>query len=252
MNTFYKIIVAYDGTNYHGWQEQPDDITVASQLKKSFLDAFKKNVSIVGASRTDAGVHALGQVARCRTELDIDPQSLLHAWNNSLPKDIVIREIEKVDPEKFHPLKNVVQKTYYYHLFLKSPLPFVSRYGWFWKFNPDVDIEKLKQALQLFVGTHDFRSFVKLDEEKSTERTIDSIKIEKLNKLNTLRIIIKGKSFLHFQIRRMIGAALDVARKPEVDIDHIQNMLDNPEARQSYAKAEGYGLCLRKIVYKND
>jgi|SaaInlStandDraft_4_1057021.scaffolds.fasta_scaffold06240_3 tRNA pseudouridine38-40 synthase len=255
MSKFYKIIVAYDGTNYHGWQEQPHNITVATQLKKSFFNAFKKDVSIVGASRTDAGVHALGQVARCKTDLDIDQQKIFNAWNYHLPNDIVIRSIEKVDPKTFHPLKNVTQKTYYYHVFLKRPLPFVSKYGWFWKFINKVDIEKFKKALQLFVGTHDFGSFVKIDKETSTEltteRTIDSIKVEKLNKLNALRITIKGKSFLHFQIRRMIGAALDVAKNKELSLDYIKNMLISPKAQQCYVKANGNGLCLRKIIYEN-
>ena len=106
---FYKLIVSYDGTNYQGWQEQTEFTAVANVLKETFARIFNHKLSIVGASRTDAGVHAIGQVARIITDLIIEPDRLLHAWNNSLPEDILITAIEVCD-DTFHPFQNVKQK----------------------------------------------------------------------------------------------------------------------------------------------
>jgi tRNA pseudouridine38-40 synthase len=264
----YKIVVAYDGTDFYGWQEQPSDVTIVSTLKKSFRVAFKKDVSILGASRTDAGVHALGQVAVCKTDLNVDitknsrsVHPLLYAWNNSLPNSIVIRSIELADSD-FHIFGDVICKTYHYNLFVSRPLPFFSRYGWFWKFIDVVDWEKFGKAMSCFVGEHDFRSFCKCDVDDPTIRKIDSIEISRFKENEALksflfpcgfkgvRIEIKGRGFLRYQIRRMIGAALDVARKKDVCVDFIKYQLKNPSDQQELTKAAGCGLCLSHILYK--
>ena len=106
----YRLVIAYDGTDYCGWQEQKNRLSIAQSLKKTFNVVFFKEVSILGASRTDAGVHALGQVALCKTDLDIPTQKMKLAWNNSLPSDIVIRSLQKKQLS-FHPYYNVQQKT---------------------------------------------------------------------------------------------------------------------------------------------
>ncbi|HEB41881.1 MAG TPA: tRNA pseudouridine(38-40) synthase TruA, partial [Candidatus Dependentiae bacterium] len=114
----YKLVIAYDGTDYCGWQEQKDKPSITSVLKKTFNSVFGKEISIVGASRTDAGVHALGQVALGRTDLVAIPaERLQRAWNNVLPAHIVIRSLDQAVPS-FHPFYNVEQKTYHYHFFL--------------------------------------------------------------------------------------------------------------------------------------
>lgn len=249
----YKITVAYDGTDFFGWQEQPKDITISSVLKKTFCDVFGGPIKLIGASRTDTGVHALGQVAMITTDLNLNPKTMGYAWNNHLPKSIIIRSVEHA-PDNFHPCCNVRQKTYYYHLFLRQPLPMFARYGWFYHVIEKVDLEKFKSALNLYVGTHNFSSFCKLspDEDKTPVRTIDSITVEKISHLNSLRIIIKGRSFLRFQIRRMVGYALDVAHRPNLSLKYLQGMLDNPNSQQTLLKADASGLCLRKVVYDHD
>ncbi|MFH1461476.1 MAG: tRNA pseudouridine(38-40) synthase TruA [bacterium] len=249
----YKIIIAYDGTNFSGWQQQQKDLTVQSCLTKSFEHAFKSNAKILAASRTDSGVHALGQVARVITNINMEPETLKLIWNRSLPKSILIRSIQRADKE-FYPLRNVDYKIYYYHLFLKQPLPFISRFGWYYKFINKVDFKKFEAALKLYLGEHDFASFCKLEknDNKTTIRKIDKIFIKRINKFNVIRIEIKGKSFLRFQIRRMIGYALDVARRPELPLDYLQSLLKNPNPKQTLLKADGCGLCLRKVKYKNE
>ena len=248
----FKIIISYDGTDFHGWQMQSKDESITSCLQKTFKNVFGQSISLLGASRTDSGVHALGQVAKFKANIDIDEQIILKAWNASLPKSILIRQIEKIS-NNFHPQRNVLQKTYYYNLFLKQPLPFIARYGWLYGFIHKVDFEKFNSALQVYVGEHDFGSFCKIEEEGiSSVRTIDSININTLSKFGALQVVVKGKSFLRFQIRRMIGYALDVARRPELNVDYLKNILKNPNPQQNLVKADACGLCLRKIIYKNE
>ncbi len=250
---YFKIVIAYDGTDFHGWQTQPNGIiTVSLCMQKAFYKAFKKKVSLVGASRTDAGVHALGQVVKFQTDLNIDSQVILNAWNSILPRSILIKEIKKISND-FHPCKNVLQKTYEYNLFLTRPLPLDSRYGWFCRYIDKVDINQFEQCLKLYVGKHDFTSFCKIEpgEDKDPIRTIDSIELIKDIDNNRLQVIIKGKGFLRFQIRRMIGYALDVARRDDLSVNYLKDVLDKPCSQQKLLKAEGCGLTLRKIDYKD-
>ena len=152
----YKIIVSYDGTDYYGWQMQPDQPSIQQTLQDTFAAIFDRKISILGASRTDAGVHALGQVATFKTDVTVSEIKMMYAWNNSLPDDIVIRSLEEVY-EHFHSQYDVAQKTYWYHFTFERPVPFLQRYGWHVLY--PVDLEKLQQCLAVFVGTHDFRSF---------------------------------------------------------------------------------------------
>ncbi len=246
----YKIVIAYDGTDFAGWQIQAHDVTVAGQLQKTFKSVFGQDIKILGASRTDTGVHALGQVATFLTDVNVLVDDMLRAWNSALPTSIKIRSLEQVD-ESFHPFGNVDYKIYQYHLFLRSPLPHVARYGWYYCFVNQVNWSVFEQCLKLAVGTHDFASFCKQDAEdpKPTIRTIFKIKIEHVKALCAKRVTIKGPGFGRYQIRRMIGYALDIARRPDKSIADFKALLNNPQPRQELVRAEAQGLCLRKIVY---
>lgn len=245
-----RMVVAYDGFDFLGWQVQPRGKTVAGELEETFFAVFKKKISLLGASRTDSGVHALGQVVLGRTELGIEPEKMRVAWNNSLPLSIVIRSLE-VAPEDFHPFHGVDFKTYYYHFFLKPPLPHVARYGWQFPYVRDVRFDVFERCLKLYEGTHDFTSFCTLETGVPDEavRTVHSVSLTRLPRFNAGRITVVGKSFVRFQIRRMIGAAFDVARRPGWTEKTIAEMLANPDPQQELIRAEAHGLCLRKIVY---
>lgn len=246
----YKVIIAYEGTNYYGWQEQEDVPTVCGTLKNSFKETFNQDISIVGASRTDAGVHAHGQVARIRTTLRIDPDHLATIWNRTLPEDIVIRSIHIVD-ETFHPQNNVEEKTYVYKVFTKKPLPTHQRFGLFYDF--PVNMEKLHDALQLFVGTHDFRSFCTGYDMKSTIRTINSITLKQFNydEHEGFDIIFKGESFLRYMIRRLVGASLEISSKNHLNLAILEKALAEKNPQQSLKTAEPKGLMLYSITYKD-
>jgi tRNA pseudouridine38-40 synthase len=172
----YKLIVSYEGTHYFGWQTQPGKPTIAGTLERSFKKIFDSDISILGASRTDAGVHAQGQVAIFSTDLNLPADRMLFAWNNTLPSNIVIVSLEVCDPQ-FHPHYNVKQKTYRYCVYAKRPSPFIARYGWYCF--KKINLERLKAALAQFLGTHDFRAFCTIENVviENTVRTIDTISV---------------------------------------------------------------------------
>ncbi len=247
----YKLVIAYDGTDFHGWQVQPKDRTISSEMEKVYFSVFGEQIKLVGASRTDAGVHALGQVATFISDLNLNPGKIKTVWNAALPKTIHIRNLRLVDL-KFNPLSSVSQKSYYYTLFLTRPLPFFSRYGWFYDFIDSVDWEKFIAILKLYEGTHDYGSFCKVEEGKNTVRKIDRILIRRFDHWKMVQIEIRAQSFLRYQIRRMIGYALDVARRRSIGKNFIKEILRKPNPQQELLKAPALGLCLRKIKYKNE
>ena len=245
---FYKCTIAYDGTDYCGWQLQPDHPTVVQKLQQSYKKVFHCDVTIVGASRTDAGVHALGQVAVCRTELDIDAQQLMWAWNNRLSHDSMIRSSEQVD-ESLHPQRNVAQKIYKYFFCCERPLPMNSRYRWYVRKKPDTI--KLQKCLDLFVGTHDFRSFCTGDDMGTdTIRTIDSIKLDYSESEQLFCIEVRGASFLRYMIRRIVGASMTVAASHHLSVDYIYKVMAACNPLQKLPTAPPQGLFLWSIEYK--
>jgi len=243
----YKLIIAYDGTEYCGWQFQGCVPSVAQKVQDTFRTVFNKKISLSAASRTDGGVHALGQVATCRPSFDIDHETLFQAWNNMLPPDVVIRKLEPIEDE-FNVHKNVESKTYLYHFFTSRPLPFVQRYGWFFRF--PLDIEKLKESLRVFQGTHDFRSFCTGYDRENTVRTIDMISLRYIKRYNAYQIVVKGPRFLRYMIRRMVGAAIEVASRPSLKVEYLHEVIDQKDPEQTLPKAPAKGLMLYKIIYK--
>lgn len=248
MTMRYKLLLAYDGYDFEGWQSQLHHNTICDTLQDRFKKVFNESIVLLGSSRTDSQVHARGQVAAFNTTLAIEPTRLHKAWSNSLPPSIMIRSLQACPPD-FHPQFNVHSKIYTYCLFLERPLPFIARYGWFYPFIHEVDLDFFIQTLQLFKGTHDFRSFCKLETERNTVRTIYSIKAKQYAHHKTVLIQIHGSSFLHFQIRRMIGCALDCSRRSKQDRLYIKQLLEKPGVYDRMIKAEPQGLCLQKIIY---
>jgi tRNA pseudouridine38-40 synthase len=241
----YKILVAYDGLDYHGWQLQPDRLTIAGVLQSRFKAVFKKEIHIVGASRTDAGVHALGQVARFYTDMSITPEKLRTAWNNLLPRDILIRKLILAEPD-FHPQRHVLEKTYYYHFFTQKPLPFLARYGFYRQMS--LDLERLQECISIFVGTHDFRSFCTGYEQESTIRTINSLTARYVKRYGVYRIEIKGPGFLRYMIRRIVGASLDIASTSR-PLKELREALAAKNPQQHLFTVPGHGLMLGHISY---
>lgn len=245
----YKLTIAYDGTSYFGWQVQEHKPSIAKALNNAFKKVFKKDIKVLGASRTDAGVHALGQVARIKTDLAMPAEKLQWAWNNALPADISIYSLAQVE-DTFNPFCNVAQKIYYYHFFIERPSPFIQRYGYFYPY--PLDLELLRTALQVFVGTHDFASFRSSeDQRENTIRTIDAITLDYLPRYKAYRISVIGQKFLRHMIRRIVGASLHVATKGENALLGLKKIIDARNPAHTLPNAPAQGLILRKIIYNN-
>ncbi len=242
----YKIVVAYDGTDFAGWQVQLNQKAVANVIQNRFNDLFNEVIRLIGASRTDSGVHAMGQVAILTTSLHLKPEHLKNVLNNSLPPSIVITHLEVASPD-FHPRFDVTQKTYWYHFFTERPLPFVQRYGHFHPYK--FDFSKLEAALSIFKGTHDFRSFCTGNEYNSTIRTIDDITLDFNEQLQAHRIIFKGKGFMRYMIRRIVGASLHCASYENYSIEMLKAILEQKDPHQQLPTAPAKGLMLYQIEY---
>ncbi len=252
MNTLkaYKAIISYDGTEYKGWQSQKNKHGIVDILKKSIHSCFclpVDTIEIVGASRTDAGVHAHNQVARIMLPAIQDEKRLCKVINDHLPSDIHIRSLISCD-QFFNPRHNVLSKTYYYYITFIRPLPLQSRYIYYYPYPLDLLI--FEEALKYFVGTHDFQSFATKCTDRITVKTIDECRVERINDdIHTIRVCIVGHSFLHHMVRRMVGAALTLASQNK-EPNTITKILLLKNARQPLLNAPAKGLILWDIHYK--
>jgi len=246
----YKIIIAYDGTDYFGWQVQTSVCpSVAQTMQDAFARVFNKKITLYAASRTDAGVHAIGQAAVFATDLDLNMHTLVRAWSNILTPAIVIRSIEPV-VLNYNIHQHVITKTYWYHFFTSRPLPFTARYGW--NYRHTVDVEKLQKCLEVFLGTHDFRSFSTGDDRgEDTIRRIDKVSVEFVPEYNAYRIAISGPKFLKYMVRRIVGACIEVASRTNLDVSLLKEVLDKKNPEHLLPNAPAHGLVLYQIEYND-
>lgn len=246
----YRLTLAYDGTAYRGWQQQPHGPTVAGVLERGYKQAFGQEIDILGASRTDAGVHALGQVARFYSPLSVDAGRWLRAWNGALPPDIKIRSIERV-ADNYHPHRDVLHKIYYYHIFTRRPLPFLARYGYYC--HRPIDQDKLRRAVACFEGQRNFWTFkVEGGAAPSDICCIKQARIEEFKRFNMVRISLCGDRFLYHMVRRMVGAVLTVATNSCRSVDEISAALAEQTPRNRFPTLPAHGLVLRRIVYRKE
>lgn len=248
--TKYRAIVTYDGTSYNGWQAQKNLPSIESTLKAVFKRSFGVPVvSLVAASRTDAGVHANGQVLLFKHILQLDPDKLLKIMNDHLPFDIHFKSVCYALPN-FHPWYNVSMKEYHYLFSFDRPLPMYSRFIQYVR--ASFDIERFKEALRLFVGTYNFSQFATDSSQKSTAelvKKIDSITVEYDSNIEAWRIRIQGKSFLRHMIRRIVGAAAYVAGKNQDGLSCIEAALYHQKRVVEFPTAHACGLVLESVFY---
>lgn len=244
-----KLTVAYDGTDYSGWQIQPNALTVEAVLDEAIKQATGEIVHVTGASRTDAGVHALGNVAVFDTESTIPPDRLAYVINKYLPEDVSILESKEVKPD-FHPRHCNTLKTYEYKILCsKFPIPQLRNSAWHTVHMPD--IEKMRAAAGILVGEHDFKSFCCVRTQvENTVRTIYSIDIDENQKFGSRLIIIRitGNGFLYNMVRIIAGTLLQVGRG-HFAVSDIKNMLEKKERCEAGQTAPPQGLTLMGIDY---
>ena len=246
-----KLTIAYDGTEFSGWQVQPNMATIQGVLSSAIGRITGENVLPQGSGRTDAGVHALGQVANFLTETVIPGANFLRALNDVLPPAIRILQVEEVAPE-FHARKSAQAKTYRYRIYRGDVCsPFLARYVWHYPY-PLLE-EAMAEAALLVEGEHDFTSFAAVDPERDREgREVSNIRTVFSSRLGRegeeLIYTVRGRGFLHHMVRNLVGTFILVG-KGTLRSSDITRILRAQERSAAGATAPASGLCLVSVEY---
>ena len=241
------LIIAYKGSNYCGWQKQINGNTIEETINKALEDLFKEEISVIGASRTDAGVHAKGNVAVFDTEnKTIRADKIAYALNARLPEDIRIQESEEVDL-KFHPRYDKNRKKYSYKILnnpVEMPIYRAYTYHVYWS----IEMEQMRRAATYLIGEHDFKAFCSANTQvDSTVRTIYDISITK-NEDNIVSIDIEGNGFLYNMVRIIVGTLLQVGMG-KIDVEDVKRILESKDRNNAGPTAPAKGLILDRIYY---
>jgi len=252
-----RLTVAYDGTNYHGWQVQNNGITIESELNRCLSELLREPIEVIGASRTDAGVHAMGNVAVFDTVHPMPADKISYALNQRLPEDIRIQQSEEVAPD-WHPRHCDSKKTYEYHIYCAPfPMPIGRAYALFT--HHALNVEAMRQGAKYLEGEHDFKSFCQTGAQvESTVRRICSVEVEEPGRaggtwpstLSGSEIIIRvcGNGFLYNMVRIIVGTLMEVGqgkRRPE----EIQDILEACDRTAAGPTAPAHGLTLIKYEF---
>lgn len=239
-----KCHVMYDGTHFNGFQRQLKGRTIQNELEKALTTIHKHEVEIHASGRTDAKVHAINQVFHFETVLDLEPERWKRAINALLPNDIYIKKIENESPG-FHARYHAKSKEYRYYLALDEYNPFKANHVTFYQKREPLDSEKMKEAIALFIGTHDFRYFTSGNTNPNTIRTIYEAGLYEGNDCLEFRFI--GSGFLRYQVRVMIGTLIEIGEgKKEITV--ITNLLNLKPGRAGKT-AKPQGLYLYDVTY---
>ena len=239
------LTVAYDGTNYHGWQYQNNGKTIEGELNKALSSLLKENIEVIGASRTDAGVHAMCNAAVFDSDAGIPAEKYSYALNQMLPDDIRIRKSQEV-PADFHPRKTDTVKTYEYRIDCEEFAdPLKTRYAYF-TYVP-LDASKMQEAAFHLIGTHDFKSFCSVNTTATTTvRTIYDIQVIR----DGVDIIVRitGNGFLYNMVRIIVGTLMDVGRGKYTP-DKVKDILEATDRTAAGPTVPACGLMLKELHF---
>ena len=241
----YLLKFSYDGSNYYGFQKQPNKNTIQEQLEEA-LKKVNNNIAtpIVATGRTDAGVHALAQYGHVVLNIDITPKKLKRALNSNLPEDIHIIEAKEVAND-FHARYNVKSKEYQYIINIGEYNPLERNYVF--QYNHELNLNKMKEALKYFLGQHDFRAFVTENKEKENcVRTITKATIKTID--NKIYLNFKGDGFLKHQVRNMVGLLIRIGEN-KIEPKEIINILESKDRSKTGKTAKACGLYLINVEY---
>ena len=241
----YKITIQYDGTRYNGWQRQGNTKNTIQERFENVLSRMcGKGVEIFASGRTDAGVHAVEQVANFKCDSLIGTEEIKDYINKYLPEDICVTSVEKVD-ERFHSRLNAISKTYEYTIATEKPNVFIRKYVFFADRKPDV--EKMQSAAKLIVGKHDFKGFSSVGRtKKSTVRTVNFIEISEENGI--IKIRINGDGFLHNMVRIISGTLYDIG-SGVLEESVVEEILKEKNREKAGVTLPASGLKLVKVYY---
>ncbi|MCR8745987.1 tRNA pseudouridine(38-40) synthase TruA [Romboutsia lituseburensis] len=239
-----KVTIQYNGKNYCGWQKQPDSLGIQGTIENAIYEITKEKIKITGSGRTDAGVHALGQVANFKLESTIPAQKLPNALNAKLPKDISIIDCIEVD-EEFHSRYSAKRKRYRYLIYNNSYRnPIYKDISYHVKY--DLDFEKMCEEAKSLIGEHDFKGFMSSGSSvNDTIRTIYDITLQKQDNLIILEV--EGNGFLYNMVRIIVGTLVDIGRGRIKE--SLKNIIDSKERGMCGHTAPAHGLFLKKVDY---
>lgn len=239
------LIVAYDGTDYCGWQVQNNGDTIEGELNKALSSLLKEEITVIGASRTDSGVHALGNVAVFDTEARMPAEKMAYALNSRLPEDIRVQRSFQV-ADDFHPRKTSCIKTYEYRILNREfELPGERLNSHF--FRKKLDVAKMREACLPFLGEHDFKSFCSIHTQaETTVRTIYSLDV--IREGDMIRIRVTGNGFLYNMVRILAGTLINVGFGV-TDPAEIPGMIEARDRQAAGPTAPAKGLTLIKMEY---
>lgn len=242
----FKIEIAYDGTAYHGWQRQKEDRTIQEEIEKALITMTGKQITLLGSGRTDAGVHAFGQVASFKSDAGLSSEVFLKGLNSLLPDDIHITSCQRVDPE-FHPRYNARSKIYRYQI-LNREMPTIMQRYFVWHIKQPLELAAMRKATFHIVGKHDFKAFEAVGSPRiSTIR--DVIKAEwRRHKDGNILFEIEADGFLRYMVRNIVGTLVDVGRR-KLSPDDVNTILLSRDRRLAGATAPAKGLFLIKVNY---
>ncbi len=239
----YKLVLSYDGTDFCGWQRQPHHRTIQGVLEEALAKICGKHVAVVGAGRTDAGVHALAQVAGFKAELKLSMAKLGRALNALLPDDVRVISAAKAAPG-FHPRRSAKSKVYCYRIFQDREIsPFVMRYVLYWPY--PLDIKRMKAAARLFVREADFNPFSS-NKELHPMRKVTRSEIRKSGR--EIHYIVEANGFLRYMVRAMVGTLLEVGRG-RIAPERIEELFQGKRRTLASPTAPAKGLALIKAKY---
>ena len=239
------MVVAYDGTNYCGWQIQPNGTTIQGVLNDRLSELLGEKIEVMGASRTDAGVHALGNVCVFDTNTRIPGEKISYALNQSLPEDIRIQLSEEVEPD-FHPRYADSEKTYEYRILNRHfPVPTERLYSYFYHYR--LDEQLMREAASFLIGRHDFASFCGSGAQvKSTVRTVTRAEIFRDGDIVTIRI--SGTGFLYNMVRIIAGTLIEIGNG-QYPPEKMKEIMDARDREAAGPTAPARGLTLMGIEY---
>ena len=242
----YKITIQYDGTRYKGWQVQKStDMTIQGKIQDVLSAMTGQDIEVIGSGRTDAGVHALGQVANFHVPDYFKPNEILEYLNHYLPMDIAVLGIEEVDG-RFHARFNATSKTYIYRIHT-STIPNVFERKYMYTYTESLDVEQMRKAANFMIGTHDFAAFCGNKKmKKSTVRTVSSIDI--VEKESEIEICYTGDGFLQQMIRIMTGTLIEVGNGTKMPED-IPYILESKVRENAGYTVPAEGLALKIVFY---
>jgi tRNA pseudouridine38-40 synthase len=244
----FKLTLAYDGTDYIGWQRQATGVSIQGLLEDALREFDDRDVAVAGAGRTDAGVHALGQVASCSLDRTIDPPTLVRALNHKLPHDVRVRRAREMPPS-FHARFDAHQKTYRYRLWNESVFsPFQRRYAW--HLPGALDIAAMRDAARLVEGTHDFAAFQgQGSDTPTTTRTVTQMRIVDCG--SRIDFEITGNGFLRHMVRTLVGTLVEIGRGRR-DSRWISDVIASRDRNQAGQTAPAHGLFLVSVQHRHE